>query len=439
MNKLQDETQGENCCANCGARKGCDGSELMRCSKCLLVSYCSRACQIDHWKNGEHKGFCIAPVLSKLSKKPVIVESEHAEISEPVLSTLSDKPKIFESQHAEVVKLECVICQDDLKPEESCTLPFCTHTFHKVCVANIRKFGVNEVCPLCRAPLYNKKVDALVKLYTLVLRRSVDVGIVITISDNHILTKLFTQLEGEATLGDKIAQCVTAEMCFTGRGTAEDLPVAANWYRKAAEQGVSFAQTTLALMLMFGNGIQKNEAEAVTWYRKAGQQGEKQAQYELGLIFDKGSCAVAKNEVEALKWIRKSSEQGYADAQFRLGMMLLSGCGVVRNETQASNWHRKAAEQGARCAQFQLGVLLQQGRGVVKNEIEAAKWYRLAAEQGLFSAQFNLGLMLEQGRGVAKDETEALKWFRKAAEQGNPKAQLKLSDMLDRGLGVPNT
>ena len=32
--------------------------QLKKCAKCHLVQYCSRLCQIEHWKNGHHKLYC---------------------------------------------------------------------------------------------------------------------------------------------------------------------------------------------------------------------------------------------------------------------------------------------------------------------------------------------------------------------------------------------
>lgn len=43
-------------CAQC--EKLCD--KLQRCSACQLVGYCSRSCQVKHWKAG-HKQACKEP------------------------------------------------------------------------------------------------------------------------------------------------------------------------------------------------------------------------------------------------------------------------------------------------------------------------------------------------------------------------------------------
>jgi tetratricopeptide (TPR) repeat protein len=43
-------------CVTCGVTKGKDSTNLMKCGRCKLVSYCSRDCQQKDWKS--HKKFC---------------------------------------------------------------------------------------------------------------------------------------------------------------------------------------------------------------------------------------------------------------------------------------------------------------------------------------------------------------------------------------------
>ena len=49
---------GETTCGNCGLAAE-EGETLNHCARCKIVSYCSRACQVHHWKNG-HKKTCQA-------------------------------------------------------------------------------------------------------------------------------------------------------------------------------------------------------------------------------------------------------------------------------------------------------------------------------------------------------------------------------------------
>ena len=62
-------------------------------------------------------------------------------------------------------------------------------------------------------------------------------------------------------------------MYDNGLGVKQDYVAAAQWYRKAAEQGNAPAQSNLGIMYENGRGVEKDPAQAVEWYRKAAEQG----------------------------------------------------------------------------------------------------------------------------------------------------------------------
>ena len=132
--------------------------------------------------------------------------------------------------------------------------------------------------------------------------------------------------------------------------------------------------------------MEKDEREAAEWFRKAAEQGDADAQFSLGAMLV-GGRGVEKDEGEAAEWFRKAAEQGHAKAQGRLGVMLAGGQGVEKDEREAAEWYRKAADQGNPEAQCLLGTMLAEGKGVEKDGREAAEWYRKAAEQGQAEAQ----------------------------------------------------
>jgi hypothetical protein len=45
----------------------------------------------------------------------------------------------------------CAMCLDALSSSECMELP-CGHVYHQSCVKELREFGVNDACPVCRAP-----------------------------------------------------------------------------------------------------------------------------------------------------------------------------------------------------------------------------------------------------------------------------------------------
>jgi len=182
--------------------------------------------------------------------------------------------------------------------------------------------------------------------------------------------------------------------------------------------------------------VAKDERQAAEWYRKAADQGNATAQLNLGVMYDNGQ-GVAKDERQAAEWYRKAADQGNATAQRNLGFMYESGKGVAKDERLAVSWYRRAADQGNATAQLNLGVMYDNGRGVAKDERQAVEWYRKAADQGDAIASNNLGFFFEGGSGgLRQDYVEAARLYEAAAIQGEPYSQRNLARMYREGLGV---
>ena len=53
----------------------------------------------------------------------------------------------------------------------------------------------------------------------------------------------------------------------------------------------------------------KNDASAADWFRKAAEQGHVLAQYKLGAMYDQGE-GVPKDQAKAVEWWNKAAAQG---------------------------------------------------------------------------------------------------------------------------------
>ncbi len=210
-----------------------------------------------------------------------------------------------------------------------------------------------------------------------------------------------------------------------GIGTRINATAAAQWFRKAAEQGHARAQVALGNAFYYGNGVAKNAAEAVRWFRNAVDQGDVGAQVNLGVCYANGA-GVVKNAAEAVRWYKKAAEQGYAIAQYNLGLCYANGDGVEKDTAEAVRWGKKAAEQGYAEAQYNLVLCYANGDGVEKDTAEAVRWLRKAADQGHARAQEALARAFYYGTGIEKDTAEAVRWWKKAGEQNNARAQYML-------------
>lgn len=87
---------------------------------------------------------------------------------------------------------------------------------------------------------------------------------------------------------DPRAQYAMGVLNENGFGMAKDLPQAAAWYLKAAEQGNSDAQFNLGAMHEHGIGLPVNYSEAARWYRPAAEQGDIDALSNLGVLYQNG-------------------------------------------------------------------------------------------------------------------------------------------------------
>jgi len=113
-------------------------------------------------------------------------------------------------------------------------------------------------------------------------------------------------------------------------------------------------------MYYFGHDVPKDALEALNYYRKAADQGVSFAQFNLGLMYAKGEC-VSKDIRKAVKWFTKATEQGYANAQFNLGVAYHNGNGVSLDDIRSYAWYSLAASSdldGAREKQDQLKKML---------------------------------------------------------------------------------
>ena len=186
-----------------------------------------------------------------------------------------------------------------------------------------------------------------------------------------------------------------------------------------------------------GDGVSQNKAMAAELYRKAAEQGNVRAQFRLGLMYSTGE-GVPEDQVKAVEWSLKAAGQDYGPAQVSIGDHFYFGKGVPKNYGMAEKWYRRAAEKGIDLAQFKLGSLYLKGEGVPENQPEAAAWYKSAAEQGLPEAQFRLGAMYYLGLGIPENKVLAEEWYRKAASQGNADAKHQLKISFNYGKGISN-
>ncbi len=238
-----------------------------------------------------------------------------------------------------------------------------------------------------------------------------------------------------AEKGDAAAQMLMAEILSRGLGMPRDGKLAAEWYVKAAAQGIPEAKFQHALMLMDGKLVpadrdkafalmgeaaalgnrlarfnyaqmliarkpgEKGLAEALPFFEDAAKQGLPDAQYALSQFIAEGAAGKTKDDPLARKWLELAARGGYDSAMVDLGIWLVEGRGGERKAEEGFFWLRNAALAGNVAAQSLVAKLYRLGIGVEGSSIDAAAWYVLARRAGLHDRELDVfldGLTPEQ-------------------------------------------
>jgi hypothetical protein len=88
--------------------------------------------------------------------------------------------------------------------------------------------------------------------------------------------------------------------------------------------------------------VKQDDYQAANWFRRAAEQGEPAAQLHLGNMYAEGQ-GVPQDSREAAVWYRRSADQGFAQAQYNLGLWYANGEGGEQNNIAAHMWFNLAA------------------------------------------------------------------------------------------------
>lgn len=185
-----------------------------------------------------------------------------------------------------------------------------------------------------------------------------------------------------AEQGDPIAEFGLGLLFDSEEGRFEPSQ-AANWYRRAGENGLPTGTLFYAVFLQEGNGVPADPARAAELYERVirmpdlnGSQAI--AANSLGVLYYSG-IGVEQDYNEALRLFTESAGVGYSEAAFRIGYMRSQGEGVVKSDSTAAVWLRQASEGGhTRAMGMLMAVLMSIGGD--DNLVEAYAWGSLAAD-----------------------------------------------------------
>ena len=98
-------------------------------------------------------------------------------------------------------------------------------------------------------------------------------------------------------------------MSDRGLGIPVDRAAAAEWYRKAAEQGDPLGQNNLADLYLRGEGLPQRDDLALVWFQKAAANGNTAARIKLGYMYATGR-ATKRDAESAYAWLLAASLTG---------------------------------------------------------------------------------------------------------------------------------
>jgi TPR repeat protein len=219
---------------------------------------------------------------------------------------------------------------------------------------------------------------------------------------------------------------------------------ALRWYREVESQkDASSGEACYGIgNLLKGDKDGGYRAAAVQWYKKAADMGVSKAAWELGLMYANGDC-VAPSPIEAERYLEMGASGHNYTNKILLAERYEKGEGVSMNWWKAKALHQELIDAGIAAHKSHLGVLYFSPLSPFRDVKRAFElWLELAigttndgAGQSVRAqAQFNVGLCYAQGQGVAKDELESLAWMNLAAASGLESA-IKSRGELEAALG----
>lgn len=138
--------------------------------------------------------------------------------------------------------------------------------------------------------------------------------------------------------GDMQAVMVLGNLYYRGEEVKQDLPMAIEWFLKAASAGHVEAQYAMGMIYYRGEGVDRDSRRAAGWLKKAAAQGHVKAQVLLAQIYYNGETGV-KEMALAKEYFQMAADSGDPDAQHFLARMYERGDGVVKSPSAASLWY----------------------------------------------------------------------------------------------------
>ncbi len=256
---------------------------------------------------------------------------------------------------------------------------------------------------------------------------------------------LFTQLQGQAILGNASAQFDIALMYQYGIGVEKNLQQALKFYQLSAAQQDLQAEYNIGLLYLLGKDTEPDYNLALEWLTDAAFKGNDYAQYALARIYDYGyddnahKISIAPDSEKATSMYNLAAANDFGLAQYRLAEILVrqNHTGMSLDELRKQNQlikglYTSAVAKHVKKAELPLAFYDAMDTDKQKQQ-RAFDVAKKAAEDGNSEAALLLGLMYDRGIAVEVDQADALKWYKKASD--NPLGAFILGTYMAEGVG----
>ncbi len=149
-----------------------------------------------------------------------------------------------------------------------------------------------------------------------------------------------------AAKGDPSAQFQVGTRLAQGKGNPQDFRLAAEWFKRSAQQGFAQSQYRLGTLFERGLGVKKDTARAQAWYRRAADQGNLKSMHNMAVLSANPTKGRAPDYATAAQWFTKAADRGLSDSQFNLAVLYENGLGVQKNLQRAYKYFALAAKSG---------------------------------------------------------------------------------------------
>ncbi|WP_449394942.1 hypothetical protein [Devosia riboflavina] len=245
--------------------------------------------------------------------------------------------------------------------------------------------------------------------------------------------KVVALLEPLAEANNAGALTGLGELYLVGsRNTPKDVPLAAEFFDRAAATGDLWGKFQLASLLIAGESVPRDIDRAVGLLEEVSEGGDPWVLITLGDVYAKGLAEPAE---KAIAYFEKAAASGNTAAMTRLAQAYQSGLGTeAADQAKSRAYWEEAVAKGDSFAGINLArLLLDDGD---KNSVNrAVDLLDAGAARGEAWPATILADLLVRGDKVQQDAQRAVKLLTPLADEGNPAARVALSDIYAKGAG----